>query len=96
MSEEPISVVDASALYRRITSEKVKKSYTDKKSALQHGSELVWGRPREKFTIAKALELYAQGKTYNQIAKALGGKVSYQTVRRRLIEAGVMLRGNQR
>ena len=90
------SLAQASEIFRLVTSEKVKKSYQDKKKrAEQRGEKLFWGRSRIKFdvdTLKKIQKMREEGWGYRRIEKQLkcyGNNVSYQTIRR-LFENGVL------
>ena len=69
----------AAELFRMVTSEKVKKAYERNKKLGKP-----WGRKKTIWDTAKARELRAAGKGQREIAKQVG--VSYQTVRRELLE----------
>ncbi len=90
------SLAQASEIFRLVTSEKVKKSYQEKKKrAEQKGEKLFWGRSRIKFdldTLKKIKKMREEGWGYRRIEKQLkcyGNSVSYQTIRR-LFEDGVI------
>lgn len=78
-----ISLAMASHLFRKITSEKVKKAHEQKKKkAEKEGLPLVWGRKKNKLDLEKVKQLRNDGMGYRTIAKEMG--VSYQTIRRAL------------
>ena len=75
------TIAQAAEIFRILTSDKVKAAYNAKKQ--RDGDNLVWGRPKIKFDINKAIELRKQGLGYRVIGKAIG--VNYQTIRRMLL-----------
>jgi len=78
------SLAMASEIFRRVTSEKVKRTYENmKKSCEKRGIPFKWGRHEKKVDMNKILELRASGKGYKTIGRELG--INYQLVRRRLL-----------
>lgn len=68
-------------IFRRVTSDKVKKAYEHKKTKAQNlGQPVKWGRPRMPVDAQEIIRLYDSGLGYRKIAKEVG--VSYSTVRR--------------
>lgn len=77
------SLAMAHEIFRRVTSEKVKRAYeSKKKEALKKGIINNWGRHKKVLDENKILELRNQGQGYKKIAKQIG--CSYQTIRRLL------------
>ena len=78
------SLAMAAEIFRRITSEKVKRTYDrKKKEAEQLGEKVVWGRKPLKVNVEKIMELRRLGLGYKSIGKELG--INYQKVRRVLL-----------
>lgn len=77
------SLAMASEIFRRVTSEKVRRTYdSKKKEAIKNGKKLVWGRKPRIYDLIKINQLRALGKGYKAIGKEIG--CSYQTIRRLL------------
>lgn len=77
------SLAMAAEIFRRVTSEKVKRTYENKKKNSKiKGIPMVWGRKLKDVDLNKILELRASGKGYKAIGRELG--LNYQLVRRRL------------
>lgn len=75
----------ASEIFRRVTSEKVKRTYERKKQAAKlKGEEVSWGRKKIKVDIEKIVELRNKGMGYKSIGRELN--INYQKVRRVLKE----------
>lgn len=78
-----ISIAMANEIFRKVTSEKVKRTYESKKRACEKkGIKFSWGRKPGSYDLEKIKQLRASGKGYRQIGKELG--CSYQTIRRLL------------
>jgi site-specific DNA recombinase len=78
-----VSLAMASHLFRKITSEKVKKTYDLKKrDADKKGEKVQWGRTSGHYNLEKIKQLRQQGLGFRAIAKQIG--CSYQTIRRLL------------
>lgn len=78
-----ISLAMASEIFRKVTSEKVRKTFEHKKKeANKKGIKVKWGRPTKEIDLKRALELRSKGLGYKSIGKELG--VNYQLVRRKL------------
>ena len=79
-----ISIAMASEIFRKVTSEKVRRAYSSKvKEAEKKGTRIKWGRSPGKYNINLMRQLKAEGLGFREIAKRTGG-CSYQTVRRLL------------
>jgi DNA invertase Pin-like site-specific DNA recombinase len=79
-----ISIAMASEIFRKVTSEKVRRSYSSKvKDAKKKGIKVNWGRKPGKYNIDLIRQLKTQGFGYREIANRVGG-CSYQTIRRLL------------
>lgn len=79
-----ISLAMASEIFRKVTSDKVRRAYSGKlKEAQKTGERINWGRKPKEYDIDKIKELRSKGLGYKAIAKEIGG-LSYQTVRRLL------------
>lgn len=77
------SLAMASEIFRRVTSEKVKRTYeSKKKEADKKGLKVNWGRKKKILDENKIIELRKLGQGYKKIAKEIG--CSYQTIRRLL------------
>lgn len=77
------SLAMAAEIFRRVTSEKVKRTYQSKKKASEKkGLKVNWGRKEKELDMEKIFQLRAFGKGYKAIGKELG--VSHITIRRRL------------
>lgn len=75
------SLAMASEIFRRVTSEKVKRTYeSKKKEAERKGEKFNWGRKAKSYDEVKIMNLRALGKGYKAIGKDLG--YNYQTIRR--------------
>lgn len=75
------SLAMASEIFRRVTSEKVKRTYENKKKdALKKGTKLVWGRKKLILDMEKIFRLRELGWGYKSIGAEIG--CSYQTIRR--------------
>ena len=82
-----ISMAMASHLFRKITSEKVKKTYeSKKKEADKNKTKIVWGRKAKQYDTALIIQLRRQGLGYKAIANKIGA-ISYQSIRRVLQKA---------
>jgi len=80
-----ISLAMASEIFRKVTSEKVKRTYEAKKKlAEKKGEKVNWGRKRGKYDIEKIMRLRDSGKGYKSISKEIG--CSFQTIRRLLLQ----------
>lgn len=80
-----ISIAMANEIFRKVTSEKVKKAYSLKKSlANKHNTKVQWGRKAKEYDLDKIHSLRASGKGYRSIAKEM--LCSYQTIRRLLLQ----------
>jgi len=78
------SLAMAAETFRLMTSDKVKRTYQNKKAKAEaKGEKVVWGRKPGKYDIDKILRLRNEGLGYKRIANELGN-CSYQTVRRTL------------
>jgi len=78
-----VSLAMASHIFRKITSEKVKKTYDMKKrEAEKKGENVQWGRIPKQYDLEKIQQLRQQGLGFRMIAKQFG--CSYQTIRRLL------------
>jgi DNA invertase Pin-like site-specific DNA recombinase len=76
-----ISMAMASEIFRKITSEKVRKAYATKlKIAHSKGENIQWGRKPTKLDNKQIAYLRGLGQGYRTIAKQMG--CSYQTIRR--------------
>jgi DNA invertase Pin-like site-specific DNA recombinase len=78
-----ISIAMANEIFRKVTSEKVKRAYEMKKRKAKD-QPINWGRPKQEYDLNKILTLREQGKGYRLIAKELN--CSYQTIRRILLQ----------
>lgn len=79
------SLAMASEIFRRVTSEKVKRTYERKKQdAEKKKIKIVWGRKKIKIDINRLIELRDKGLGYKAIGKELN--LNYQKVRRELLE----------
>jgi len=77
------SLAMASEIFRRVTSEKVKRTYENmKKSCEKKGIEFHWGRKPKIYDMQKIMQLRALGKGYKAIGREMA--CSYQTIRRLL------------
>ena len=82
-----ISLAMASEIFRKVTSEKVRKAYEMKKrKAESKGENVGWGRKRKQMDLDFIISLRDSGLGYRQISQRVGG-VSYQTIRRALQKA---------
>jgi len=78
-----ISIAMANEIFRKVTSEKVKKAYEMKKrKASNEGKPFAWGRKAKQYDLVKIYDLRNQGLGYKRISKEIG--CSYQTIRRLL------------
>lgn len=85
-----VSLAMASHIFRKITSEKIKKTYEAKrKEAERKGVKVVWGRKQVEVDVPSLIALRKQGLGYRTIAKRVGNGISYQKVRRALQNYGV-------
>lgn len=81
-----ISIAMANEIFRKITSEKVKKAYSMKKKlAEKKGERVEWGSKPLNLDIDKIIALRRRGLGYRMISREIG--VSYQTIRRALLKA---------
>jgi site-specific DNA recombinase len=77
------SLAMASEIFRRVTSEKVHRTYeSKKKDAEKKGIKLVWGRKPQEVDMDKIMQLRVKGMGYKAIGRELG--INFQTIRRRL------------
>lgn len=77
------SLAMAAEIFRRVTSEKVKRTYDNKrKEAEKKGDKVNWGRHKKNVDMEKIIQLRESGKGYKTIGRELG--ISYQLIRRRL------------
>lgn len=80
-----ISIAMANEIFRKVTSEKVKRTYEGKKKeAERKGLKHFWGRKPKEYNMNKIIQLRDSGKGFRAIAKELG--CSYQTIRRLLLQ----------
>ena len=83
------SLAMASEIFRRVTSEKVKRTYQNKKKeADKNNKKVIWGRKTIEVDIEKIKELRNKGLGYKRIGKELN--INYQKVRRVLKENGLL------
>jgi DNA invertase Pin-like site-specific DNA recombinase len=79
------SLAMASEIFRRVTSEKVKRTYdSKKKQAEKNGKKVVWGRKPKEYDLQKILELRKLNKGWKAIAKEMG--CSHSTIRRIVVQ----------
>lgn len=77
------SLAMAAEIFRRVTSEKVKRTYEKKKeNAKKNGIKLIWGRKRKDIDMEKVIELRNKGLGFKAIGKQLN--INYQKIRREL------------
>jgi site-specific DNA recombinase len=87
------SLAMAAEIFRRVTSEKVTRTYQNKKKiAESKGLKVIWGRKPKEYDIEKIFQLRASGKGYKAIGKEMG--CSYQTIRRILQNTPINVKGN--
>ncbi len=80
-----ISIAMANEIFRKVTSEKVKRTYEHKKKkAIKDNIKHFWGRTPKIYDLDKINLLRASGKGYRVIGKEIG--CSYQTIRRLLLQ----------
>lgn len=84
-----VSLAMASEIFRKVTGEKVKRTYDRMKIAAEKkGQKVEWGRKKKKLDTKRIMELRNEGKGFKKIAKIIGEetgkKVSYQTIKRRI------------
>lgn len=83
------TLAQAGEIFRLVTSDKVKQAYRRKKAKGES-----WGRPNKKFDIELAKKLRARGQGWREIANevsvGLEKSVSYQTVRRVLLNSPIV------
>lgn len=86
------SLAMASEIFRRVTSEKVRRTYeTKKKEAEKKGIKITWGRKAKDYDTEKIIKLREKGLGYKSIAKEIG--CSYQTIRRALQNTPMKIKG---
>jgi len=87
------SLAMAAEIFRRVTSEKVSRTYQNKKKlAESKGLKVIWGRKPKEYDVKKIFELRAEGKGYKAIGKEIG--CSYQTIRRILQNTPINIKGD--
>jgi len=78
-----ISLAMAAEIYRKVTSEKVKRTYDRKKQdADKKGIPVIWGRKRKEINMDDVVRLRNQGLGYKTIGKMLN--INFQKIRREL------------
>lgn len=77
-----ISIAMANEIFRKVTSEKVKRAYEMKKRKSKD-TKVEWGRKSGEYDLDKIKQLRQQGLGFREIAKQ-AGNCSYQTIRRLL------------
>lgn len=77
-----VSLAMASHIFRKVTSDKVRKAYTSKRNkAEKEGVKVEWGRKPMEIDVNSIIAFRKQGLGYRQISWKIGG-ISYQTIRR--------------
>lgn len=80
-----VSLAMSAEIFRKVTSEKVKKAYAMKlNKARKTGEKVRWGRKPKDYDINFVTHLRSQGLGYRKIAEQVG--CSYQTIRRLLLQ----------